>query len=71
MRFFFDVIKQQSRTYDYHGRDFGTVEDAARMAELIAADLGISDTADWIGSQVQMRSAADELLFSVPVQAAA
>jgi hypothetical protein len=71
MRLFFDVLKQQSRTYDYQGRDFGRPEDAAQMAELIAADLGVSDTDDWVGSQVQVRNAANEILFSIPVQAAA
>jgi hypothetical protein len=71
MRLFFDVLKQQSRTYDYQGRDFGRPEEAAQMAELIAADLGVSDTDDWVGSQVQVRTAANEMLFSVPVLSAA
>jgi Domain of unknown function (DUF6894) len=71
MRLFFDVHKQQSSTYDYHGRDFGSPEDAALLAELIAADLGVSDTDDWVGARVLVRNADGEMLFSVPVQAAA
>lgn len=71
MRFFFDVLSQHSRTYDYHGHDFGAPEEAAQMAELIAADLGVSDTDDWVGSQVQVRNAANEMLCTVAVRAAA
>ena len=71
MQFFFDVLKEQSRTYDYQGRYFRSLEDAVRMAELIAADLGVSDTDDWVGSQVQVRNAANEMLLSIPVRAAA
>lgn len=71
MRFFFDVLNQNSRSYDYQGREFPKVEDATQMAELIAADLGFSDTEEWIGSQVQVRTAANEMIFSVAVCAAA
>jgi hypothetical protein len=71
MRYFFDVVKQHSRTYDYKGREFHGPEEAAQMAELIAVDLGISETGNWIGSQVQVKNADDEVLFSVPVSAAA
>jgi hypothetical protein len=71
MRFFFDVLNQNSRSYDYQGREFLKIEDAERLAELIAADLGVSDTEEWIGSQVQVRTAANEMIFSVAVQSAA
>ena len=71
MRLFFDVLHQGSPSYDYHGRDFGRPEDATQMAEFIAADLGCSETDNWIDSQVQVRNAAGETLFSVPVLMAA
>ena len=71
MRLFFDVFKQQTPSYDFHGRNFGRPEDAAQMAELIAMDLGCSETDDWVGSQVQVRNAAGETLFAVPVLVAA
>jgi predicted NAD/FAD-dependent oxidoreductase len=71
MRLFFDVMKQASHAYDYHGGDFVRPEDAAQMAELIAADLGLSETGDWVGSQVVVRNAAGETLFSIPVRLAA
>jgi hypothetical protein len=71
MRLFFDVFKQQTPSYDFHGRYFGRPEDAAQMAELIAADLGFSEDNDWVGSQVQVRNAAGEMLFAVPVLVAA
>jgi hypothetical protein len=70
-RFFFDVVSTQSRSYDYHGRSFSRTEDAANVAELIAMDLGCSETDDWIGSQVQVKNAAGDTLFSVPVVLAA
>jgi Domain of unknown function (DUF6894) len=71
MRLFFDVFKQQMPSYDFHGRNFGGPEDAAQIAELIAMDLGCSETDDWVGSQVQVRNAAGETLFAVPVPVAA
>lgn len=71
MRFFFDILKPNARSYDYQGREFVRAEEAAHMAELIAADLGVSDTDDWTGSLVQVRNAANEMVFSIPVQAAA
>jgi hypothetical protein len=71
MRLFFDVQHQDSRCYDYRGGDFGKPEDATQMAELIAAGLGSSETDDWAGSQVHVRNAEGETLFSVPVPVAA
>jgi hypothetical protein len=71
MRLFFDVFTQQTPSYDFHGRYFGRQEDAVEMAELIAADLGYSEDNDWVGSQVQVRNVAGEILFAVPVLAAA
>ena len=71
MRLFFDVFKQRTPSYDFHGRYFGRPEDAAQMAELIAVDLGCSETNDWVGSQVQVRNEAGEMLFAFPVLVAA
>ncbi len=71
MRLFFDVYSESTRCYDYHGRVFARPEEATEMAELIAADLACSETGNWIGSNVKVRSAAGETLFSVPVLAAA
>jgi Domain of unknown function (DUF6894) len=71
MRLFFDVSKQQTPTYDFHGKDLSSPEDAARTADLIAAGLGSSETNDWTGSQVQVRNAAGDVLFAVPILVAA
>lgn len=65
--FFFDVVSSQSRCFDYQGCNFSRSEDAAHRAELIAMDLGCSETTDWIGSHVQVRTAAGDMLFSIPV----
>lgn len=67
MRLFFDVRDEQSNSYDFHGRDFNRQEDAAQMAHLIALDLGSSETTDWSGSEIQVRDAAGETLFLVPI----
>lgn len=69
--FFFDVVSPKSCSYDYHGRKLSRPEDAADVAETIAMDLGCSETNDWIGSQVQVRTAAGEMLFFKPVVMAA
>jgi uncharacterized protein DUF6894 len=71
MRLFFDVVKQNAPSYDFHGREFGLPEEAAQVAELIAVDLGSSETDDWVGSHVHVRNTAGETLFSVPVLMAA
>lgn len=69
--FFFDIVNPKCRSYDYRGRKLSRPEDAADVAELIAMDLGCSETDDWIGSQVQVRTAAGEMLFFAPVVIAA
>jgi hypothetical protein len=71
MRLFFDVFREDSRCYDYHGHIFHKREEATQMAELIAVDLGCSETDNWVGSHVQVRNAAGYTLFSVPVMVAA
>ena len=71
MQFFFDVFKQQSPSYDFHGRYFSKSEHAVQMAEFIAADLGCSEDNDWVGSCVQVRNATGEMLFAVPILSAA
>jgi hypothetical protein len=71
MRLFFDIINKESPSYDFHGCDFGRTEDAAQTAQLIAAGLGCSETADLDGAQVQVSNAAGERLFSVPILVAA
>ena len=71
MRLFFDVLhRDPPPSYDHHGRDFGRPEDATQVAELIAADLGCSATQDWAGSQVKVRNAAGDTLYSVQVAVA-
>jgi hypothetical protein len=67
MRLFFDVIKQQCPRYDFHGRDFSRTEEAAQMAELIAVDLGCSETDNWVGSVVTVRNSTGETLYTFPV----
>jgi hypothetical protein len=71
MRLFFDIQHPDSRCYDYHGSDYGRLEDATQTAELIAVGLGCSETDDCTGSQVQVRNAEGDTLLSVPILIAA
>lgn len=71
MRLFFDVVRHQSNSYDFQGRELSSAEDAAQIAELIATDLACSETNDWVGSQVRVRNTDGDALFAVPLLAAA
>ena len=67
MRLFFDLLKQKCPSYDFHGHDVGKQDDAVQIAELIAADLGCSETSEWVGAQVVVRDIVGQLLLAVPV----
>jgi hypothetical protein len=71
MRLFFDLLKHESPTYDFHGHHVRKPDDATQIAELIAADLGWSETSEWVGSQVVVRDTAGKMLFAVPIVGAA
>jgi hypothetical protein len=71
MQLFFDVVGPRSRLYDYHGQYCENLENAAGVAELVATDLGMSETDDWGGAQVEVTSAAGKILFSIPILEAA
>jgi len=71
MQFFFDVHSPQSKLYDFRGRYFDKLENAADVAKLLALDLANSDTEDWDGAQIQVMNVAGDTLFSVPVLHAA
>jgi len=38
-RYFFDLVSQKRREYDFRGREISSQEDAFQMAEIIALDL--------------------------------
>lgn len=71
MRIFFDVVHEQTPSYDFIGSECRNLDAAARLAELIASDLGCSETNNLAGSQLFARNAAGETLFVVPVRLAA
>ena len=71
MRLFFDLLKQEIPSYDFHGHYVRKTDDGAQIAELIAADLGWSETSEWVGSQVVVRDTAGKILFAIPVVEAA
>jgi hypothetical protein len=67
-RYFFDVVGQPRRAYDYRGRDLPTPEKACQLAELIALDCSIEEDDGWTGCTVYVRSAEGHELFSIPVE---
>ena len=71
MQLFFDLLKEEIPSYDFHGHHVRNPDDALQIAELIAADLGWSETSEWIGSQVVVRNTAGKILFAVPIVEAA
>jgi len=66
-QFFFDIVSAHACSYDFRGHNYCSPEGAAHDAELIAMDLACSETDEWIGSQVQVRTTAGRLLFTAPV----
>ncbi len=71
MRIFFDVINGPIPSYDFSGRECDSLDEAVLLADLIASDLGCSETNNLSGSQLHARNAAGETLFVVPIRLAA
>jgi hypothetical protein len=69
-RFFFDVVRDTSSSYDFHGRYFKDVTEAREMAEIVSYDLACSEKDNRDNIEVQVRDTLGQTLFSVPVQAA-
>jgi hypothetical protein len=67
MRVFFDVVGDERKLYDYHGHFCPTQDHVLARAQLIALDLGSSETDDWIGAQIKAKNSRGEILASIPV----
>ncbi|MGA8615483.1 MAG: hypothetical protein WB760_28150 [Xanthobacteraceae bacterium] len=67
-RYFFDLVGEQRCQHDFRGRDLPTLEDARRLAELIAVDLATGPEYQWTGWSVAVRDADGRELFTVPIQ---
>lgn len=65
-RYFFDFVAQDRSIYDYVGREFGTLQGAQQLAELIALDLALDG--DWLGWTVAIRGPHGQKYLSVPVK---
>ena len=68
MRYFFDVNAKTSVEYDYSGHWLNSLHQAQEMAELIAMDLACTRVDHSFATEVQVRDAGGQQLFSVPVQ---
>ena len=69
-RYFFDIVRDTACAHDFHGRYFGTAEEARDMAESVSLDLACSEKDECAGSEIQVRDVKGALLYSVPVHAA-
>ena len=66
-RFFFDVSTRSHIQYDYRGRELPDIEQAKRLAEMIALDVECKgENADAL--EVQVRDIAGQHLLSVSIQ---
>jgi hypothetical protein len=71
-RYFFDLVSQQHSQHDFRGRELPTLEEARRLAELIAIDLATGPEDQWAaGWNIAVRGADERELFAVPIQARA
>jgi len=68
-RYFFDLVSQQGCQHDIRGRDLPTLEEARRLAELIAIDLATGPEEQWVGWSVAVHGADGQAFFTVPIQA--
>jgi|HubBroStandDraft_4_1064222.scaffolds.fasta_scaffold380371_2 uncharacterized protein DUF6894 len=71
-RYFFDVVSQERSQHDFRGRDLPTLEEARRLADLMAIDLATGPEDQWTaGWSIAVRCADGRELFAVPIQALA
>lgn len=69
-RFFFDVVRNTSSSYDFHGRYFKTITEAREMAEIVSFDLACSEKDNWGNPEIHVRDSVGQKLFSIPIQSA-
>ena len=67
-KFFFDVVVQSGVQYDFRGRDFDALDQARKLAELIALDIECIDGNEMAGKEVQVRNISGQRLFSVQIR---
>ncbi len=63
-RLFFDVVGQNERSFDYHGRYFSDPAEAHEHAKLMSLDLSCSQNE---GSEIEVRDTTGQRLYSVPI----
>ncbi len=68
-RYFFDVIRNASRSYDFHGQYLNGLSQAREMAEIVSFDLACTETDGDAPREIQVRDSAGTNLFSFPVRA--
>jgi len=66
-RYFFDLVNQQHCKHDVRGRELPTLEEARRLAELIAIDLATGPEDQWTGWGVAVHGVDGHEFFAVPI----
>jgi hypothetical protein len=66
--YFFDIVTADHIYHDFHGRKFGTPQEAHRLAEMIALDIECSNDERPI-TQVEVRDVKGGWLYGVNVSA--
>jgi hypothetical protein len=67
-RYFFDVGTKGQIQYDYKGCDLSDSDQAKRLAELVALDVGCTQSDESDAVEVQVRDVKGRHLFSIPIQ---
>jgi hypothetical protein len=67
-KYFFDLATPKACFYDYQGQALAELQEARRVAQLVAHDLETTGAFDWAGAAVNVRDVFGKTLFSVEVQ---
>ena len=67
-KYFFDVVGDDCRELDFHGRAFAEPQKALETAHMLALDMEVGYEEQYCGRAVQVRSADGLSLFSVPIR---
>ena len=67
-KYFFDVVGDGCREFDFHGRAFAEPQKAFETAHMLALDMEVGYGEEYSGRAVQVRSAEGMSLFSVLIR---
>ena len=53
-RFFFDIVNSDSRTYDFHGQYFESLNQVREMAEIVSFNLACAEKDNSSDGEIQV-----------------